>query len=112
MQIAELHATRNFGGISARTSASLTRLNGQSARTRVTDQSIGSEVERSESWPGQVELFVSPATVKTHVAHILQKLSLRDRVQAVVLATSAGWCNQSRRGIASGSSRRRCVETG
>src|SRR4051812_16141467 len=64
MQIAELHATRNFGGISARTSASLTRLNGQSARTRVTDQSIGSEEERSESWPGQVELFVSPATVK------------------------------------------------
>jgi DNA-binding NarL/FixJ family response regulator len=32
------------------------------------------------------ELFISDATVKTHITHILQKLNLRDRVQAVVLA--------------------------
>jgi len=32
------------------------------------------------------ELFVSVATVKTHVARILSKLGLRDRVQAVVFA--------------------------
>jgi DNA-binding NarL/FixJ family response regulator len=32
------------------------------------------------------ELFVSDATVKTHVAHVLMKLELRDRVQAVVFA--------------------------
>ena len=35
-------------------------------------------------------LFVSEATVKTHVAHILAKLDVRDRVQAVVRAYDAG----------------------
>jgi DNA-binding NarL/FixJ family response regulator len=36
------------------------------------------------------ELVISEATAKTHVARILQKLGVRDRVQAVIYAYETG----------------------
>ena len=36
------------------------------------------------------ELFISDTTVKTHVTRLLQKLGLRDRAQAIVLAYQSG----------------------
>jgi DNA-binding NarL/FixJ family response regulator len=35
-------------------------------------------------------LYISPATAKTHVAHLLTKLDARDRVQLVILAYQSG----------------------
>ena len=32
------------------------------------------------------KLFISEATVKTHVSNVLSKLGLRDRIQAVIYA--------------------------
>ena len=36
------------------------------------------------------QLFISEATVKTHVTRLLQKLGLRDRAQAIVVAYQSG----------------------
>jgi len=42
------------------------------------------------------ELFLSESTIKTHVHHILDKLALRDRVQAVIYAYDAGLVHRGR----------------
>ena len=36
------------------------------------------------------KLSISPATAKTHVAHLLTKLDCRDRIQLVIIAYRAG----------------------
>jgi DNA-binding NarL/FixJ family response regulator len=43
------------------------------------------------------ELFIADTTVRTHIRHILEKLDLRDRVQAVVLAYDTGLVQPSPR---------------
>jgi hypothetical protein len=64
----------------------------------------GATIRLEDHWPTQDDLgargqsnaeiasalFLIETTVKTHVAHVFQKLNLRDRVQAVVIAYESG----------------------
>ncbi len=40
------------------------------------------------------ELFIDETTVKTHLHRIFEKLHVRDRTQAAILAVQRGWCAQ------------------
>lgn len=40
------------------------------------------------------ELFIDETTVKTHLHRIFEKLQVRDRTQAAILAVQRGWCTQ------------------
>jgi len=41
------------------------------------------------------ELFIDETTVKTHLHRIFEKLQVRDRTQAAILAVQRGWCPQA-----------------
>lgn len=60
---------------------------------RLTDREreIMAAVARGESNPEiAAQLFIGPATVKSHVSSILTKLGLRDRIQIVIFAYESG----------------------
>ncbi len=58
---------------------------------RAGDGCVPADHARASRTPRSVrELFISDTTVKTHVTRLLQKLDLRDRAQAIVLAYQTG----------------------
>jgi DNA-binding NarL/FixJ family response regulator len=100
-----LHAARTAVSGEALLDPTLTRSLVESAvRPRPSDadvENLASLTEREREVFGELargrsnaeiaaDLFLAPATVKTHVAAVLRKLELRDRVQAVVLGYESG----------------------
>jgi DNA-binding NarL/FixJ family response regulator len=86
----------HHGGITRRVIEQFTRLPrpggtdalvGRTDREREVLELIAQGLSNAEI---AARLFVSDATVKSHVGHLLAKLQLRDRVQAVVLAYESG----------------------
>jgi hypothetical protein len=59
-------------------------------------QVCGRPTRQLRSHGPAAEITVAETTVKTHVARILAKLGVRDRVQAVVLAYESGFVGRAR----------------
>jgi DNA-binding NarL/FixJ family response regulator len=101
-----LHAIRVVAGGEALLSPSVTRrliatFAGRPSQRRVSARELDGLTEREREVLALVgqgktndeiasELFVSPATVKTHVSRVMSKLYARDRAQLVVAAYESG----------------------